>query len=83
MQITLVVTKAIYRKAIDAWASDAEGPAWRSQVADEVHDVIDARILADDAAYDAMCERSNLASHQPRYANTIFAIFHSRPARRF
>lgn len=49
MQITLTVAKEIYRNAIDTRASDAEGPAWRSQVADEMHDVIAARTLADAA----------------------------------
>ncbi len=46
MQITLAVVKAICRKAIDTRASDAEGPAWWSHVADEMQDVIAARTLA-------------------------------------
>lgn len=47
MQITLAVAKAIYRKAIDTRASDTEGPVWWRHVADEMHDVIAARTLAD------------------------------------
>ncbi|WP_321846937.1 hypothetical protein [Paraburkholderia bannensis] len=50
MQFTLDAAKAIYREAIDARASDVEGPAWWGEVADEMRDVIAARTLTDAAA---------------------------------
>jgi hypothetical protein len=49
MQITLYTAKAIYSKAIDPCASDAEGAAWWDEVADEVRDVIAARSLSEAA----------------------------------
>ena len=47
---TLSTIKAIYRNAIDPRASDCEGSAWWSEVADEVRNVIAARTLGEAAA---------------------------------
>lgn len=50
MPITLDSAKAIYRQAIDSRASEAEGPAWWGEVADEVRDVVAARTMGEAAA---------------------------------
>lgn len=50
MPIPLESVKLIYLHAIDARASDGEGEAWWSEVADEVRGVLAARTLSDAAA---------------------------------
>lgn len=43
-------TKAIYRSAVDATATDGEGEAWWQEVQAELASVLDARTLTDAAA---------------------------------
>lgn len=50
MAITHDAAKAIYRQAIDARASDAEGASWWAEVVGEVCDVVAARSLTEAAA---------------------------------
>ncbi|HEP6430804.1 hypothetical protein [Burkholderia arboris] len=49
MAISLDAAKAIYRRAIDTSAGDAEGAAWWEEVADEVRDVVAARSVSEAA----------------------------------
>ena len=48
--LTIERAKAIYRSAIDARATDAEGAAWWGEVQDEVSRVLAARTLSEAAA---------------------------------
>jgi len=48
--VTVDAAKAIYRRSIDPRASDAEGPVWWDEVADEIRDVLAARTANDAAA---------------------------------
>ncbi|RQR62887.1 hypothetical protein DIE12_34450 [Burkholderia sp. Bp9015] len=49
-RIPVDVAKAIYRRSVDPRASDAEGPMWWEEVADEIRDVLAARTVHDAAA---------------------------------
>jgi hypothetical protein len=49
MAISLDMTKAIYRHAVDSRARDGEGAAWWDEVVDEIRDVVAARSVSEAA----------------------------------
>ncbi|MGP8437764.1 hypothetical protein ACT2FY_38735 [Paraburkholderia fungorum] len=82
MAITRDAAKAIYRQAIDARASDAEGASWWAEVIGEVCDVVAARSLTEAAAvidwwhhdWAAVSDTSRNAARRIRQAARVLRI---------